>query len=124
MRVTCDGSRAEPATNKRQASSAVQLATDNRMDQRQSKGKGKGKGKGKAKHALPADGCSGPLRCATRTAMPEDCGNEAEQLFALDVADADNFERVELKAKRRKQKTDSAVSAESQQLNDETTAAE
>ena len=33
--------------------------------------------------------------------MPEDCGNEAEQLFALDVADADNFERVELKAKRR-----------------------
>jgi hypothetical protein len=56
--------------------------------------------------------------------MPEDCGNEAEQLFALDVADADNFERVELKAKRRKQKTDSAVSAESQQLNDETTAAE
>ncbi len=91
------------------------------------KGKAKAKAKAKqrkAKHALPADGCSGPLRCATMTAMPEDCGNEAEQLFALDVADADNFERVELKAKRRKQKTDSAVSAESQQLNDETTAAE
>ena len=54
--------------------------------------------------------------------MPEDCGNEAEQLFALDVADADNFERIELKAKRRSK--GSAVSAESQQLNDETTAAE